>query len=57
LNYLLVGFCANGGSGRARGVNAEKWPDGAGDDEGPTVTQEESNNAPGAVEGNQDPEV
>jgi hypothetical protein len=52
-----VGFCANGGSGRARGVNAEKWPDGAGDDEGPTVTQEESNNAPGAVEGNQDPEV
>jgi hypothetical protein len=51
-----VGF-GGGRSGWGEGVNAEKRPKGASDDEGPVAPQDGSNNALGAVEGNQDPEV
>jgi hypothetical protein len=44
------------GAGRTEGVNAEKRPEGTGDDEGPTAPQDGSTNVPDvpdAVKGNQ----
>jgi hypothetical protein len=45
------------GAGRTEGVNAEKHPEGAGDDEGLVAPRDGSNNMPDAVKGNQDAEV
>jgi hypothetical protein len=39
------------------GIDAEKQPEGADDNESPSVPQDGNNSAPDTVEGNQDPKV